>query len=163
MFDDDEDFVDPAAVETFEEEYVCYLRNPVENVVDVIGWWIKNSPKYPRLSRMGLDYGCIPGKFGPRSLLCTTLIALSATSTEVERVFSRGHLLLSHIRNRLSAQSTRAVLCLGYWSQLGLVEDEDVLQVTMMEEEAGNDPNSDVKIEDGWDDIVLFNSSAEAW
>jgi hypothetical protein len=88
---------------------------------------------------------------------------LPATSTEVEHVFSCGCLLLSHIRNWLSSQSTHAVLCLGYWSQLGLVEDEDVLQVTMMEEEAGNDPNSDVKIEDGWDDIVLFNSSAEAW
>jgi hypothetical protein len=88
---------------------------------------------------------------------------LPATSTEVERVFLHGHLLLSHIRNQLSSQSTRAVLCLGYWNQLGLVEDEDILQVTMMEEEARNDPNGIVEIEDGWDDIVLFNSSAEAW
>jgi hypothetical protein len=98
------------------------------------------------------------------SVLCVhVLTLLPATSTEVEHVFLRGCLLLSHICNRLSSQSTRVVLCLGYWSQLGLVEDEDVLQVTMMEEEAGNDPNGDVDIEDGWDDIVLLNLNAEAW
>jgi hypothetical protein len=32
-----------------------------------------------------------------------------------------------------------------------------------MEDEAGNDPNSDVEIENGWDDTDLLNSNAEAW
>ncbi|KAJ7933627.1 hypothetical protein B0H13DRAFT_1592206, partial [Mycena leptocephala] len=36
-----------------------------------------------------------------------------ATSVDVERVFSRGRLLLSHVWNRLSAQSTRALMCLA--------------------------------------------------
>ena len=39
-----------------------------------------------------------------------------ATSVDVKRVFSRGHLVLSHVRNGLSAQSTRAILCLSYWA-----------------------------------------------
>ena len=50
----------------------------------------------------------------------------SASSVAVERVFSKGHLLISHIRNRLSAQSTRALLCLGYWSKMGFIKLEDL-------------------------------------
>jgi hypothetical protein len=50
-------------------------------------------------------------------------LSIPATSTEVERVFSRGRLLLPYVRNRLSAQSTRALLCLGYWSKAGFVDE----------------------------------------
>ena len=42
----------------------------------------------------------------------------SASSVAVEHIFSKGHLLISHVRNCLSAQSTCALLCLGYWSKL---------------------------------------------
>lgn len=41
-------------------------------------------------------------------------------------MFSQGRLLLSHVRSRLSVQSTRALLCLGIWSELGLVKDSDI-------------------------------------
>ena len=44
------------------------------------------------------------------------LTLLLATSVDVERLSSRGHFLLSHVHSRLSAQSTHALLCLGYWS-----------------------------------------------
>lgn len=47
----------------------------------------------------------------------------------MERIFSRGRRLLSHVRSRLSVTSTRAVLCLGLWSTLGLVDDNDLRQV----------------------------------
>ena len=50
----------------------------------------------------------------------------SASSVAVERVFSKGRLLISHIRNRLSAQSTRALLCLGYWSKMGFIKLDDL-------------------------------------
>jgi hAT family C-terminal dimerisation region len=49
-----------------------------------------------------------------------------AASVAVERVFSKGRLLLSHIRNRMSAHSTRALLCLGAWSKLGFVDIDDL-------------------------------------
>ena len=55
-----------------------------------------------------------------------------ATSVDVERLFSRSRLLLSHTRSRLSVASTRALLCLGSWSLLGLVRDEDVETVSQM-------------------------------
>jgi hypothetical protein len=69
-----------------------------------------------------------------------------ATSVDVERVFSRSRLLLSHIRNRLSAQTTRSLLCLGYWSRLGLIQDKDVTAVAKLPEIPGDD---DVELDDG--------------
>lgn len=73
-----------------------------------------------------------------------------ATSVYVERVFSKGRILLSHIRNRLSVQSTRALLCLGTWSLMGFVQDSDVKAGVILpevEEENEND------VEEGWDKI----------
>jgi hypothetical protein len=74
-----------------------------------------------------------------------------ATSVDVERVFSKGRLLLSHVRNGLSVQSTRALLCLGAWSRLGLVEDEDVALVAKLADVDGNEADLD----NDWDDIVV--------
>jgi hypothetical protein len=43
-----------------------------------------------------------------------------------ERAYNQRWLLLSHIRNRLSAQSTCALLCLGAWSKIGYVDLDDL-------------------------------------
>jgi hypothetical protein len=55
------------------------------------------------------------------------MVYLIATSTAVERVFSQGRQLLSFTRNRLSASSIRAFLCLGSWGRNDLILFEDVL------------------------------------
>ena len=34
--------------------------------------------------------------------------------------------MLSHVRNHLSVQSTRALLCLCYWSKLGFIRLDDL-------------------------------------
>lgn len=83
-------------------------------------------------------------------LLVNSNNILPATSVDVERIFSRGRLILSHVRSRLSAQSTRALLCLGSWSSLGLVKDTDVLAVAVLDDVEGND---EYELKDGWDDI----------
>ena len=62
---------------------------------------------------------------------------ITATSVDVERLFSRGRLVLSHTRSRLSVASTHALLCLGSWSLMGLVRDDDVNAVAMMDEVEG--------------------------
>ena len=63
-------------------------------------------------------------------ILCVSFHYLTthhlASSVAVERVFSRGRLVISHVRNCLSAQSTRALLCLGYWSKLDFVKMDDL-------------------------------------
>ena len=52
----------------------------------------------------------------------------------MERVFSKGRLLLSHVRNWLTVDSTRALLCLGTWSKLGFVNKEDLLAAAVLPE-----------------------------
>ena len=71
----------------------------------------------------------------------------SASSIAVERVFSEGRLLISHVCNRLSAQSTRALLCLGYWSKLGYIKLDDLKAAASL-----LDINKDSDALDGWSD-----------
>ncbi|KIY61148.1 hATC-domain-containing protein [Cylindrobasidium torrendii FP15055 ss-10] len=123
------------------DELERFLSLAPENVPDVIQWWIDNCRSYPRLSRMALDYHTIP-----------------ATSVAVERVFSRARRVLNWERNRLSPQTTRALMCLGTWSLMGYVHDDDLaviaqggrVQPTEEEEEL-----SDVDLEDGFDVIDI--------
>jgi hypothetical protein len=68
----------------------------------------------------------------------------------VKRVFSQGRLLLPYVRNRLSSESTRALLCLGDWSRLGIVKDTDIKPAALLPDVNGNEP----PIVAGWDDIV---------
>ena len=71
-----------------------------------------------------------------------------ATSTDVECVFSQGQ-VLSHVCNWLSSQSIQALMCLGSWSQLGLVKDKDIFAVTVLAEVEGDKD----ALEEGWDAI----------
>ncbi|KAK6996348.1 hypothetical protein R3P38DRAFT_2414952, partial [Favolaschia claudopus] len=45
---------------------------------------------------------------------------------------SRGRLLISSIRNRLSAETGRMLMCLGPWSQQQLIHDDDLKAVTQL-------------------------------
>ena len=75
-----------------------------------------------------------------------------ATSVDVECVFSRGRLILSHVQSRLSAQSTRALLCLGSWSLLGYIKDSDVEAVARMPDVEGD---VEEELGEGWDRILI--------
>lgn len=68
----------------------------------------------------------------------------------MERIFSRGRLILSHVRSRLSVQSTRALMCVGLWSLKGWVKDEDVLAVARLPEVV----EEEEPLEEGWDAIT---------
>ena len=78
-----------------------------------------------------------------------------ATSVGVERVFSGGRLLLSHTRNRLSAQTTRALMCLGQWSPMDFIHNDDLLSVTGLPEvpEEDGDEDGEVEMPGDWDKI----------
>ena len=133
------------------DELDRYLSTDPEAVEDVLMWWHGHRAMYPCLSRMALDYLTIPGAFFcPSDPSVNSNNALLATSVDVERIFSRSRLVLSHVRSRLSAQSTRALLCLGTWSLLGLVKDNDVLAVTVLDDVEGSE---ECELEDGWDCI----------
>lgn len=74
-----------------------------------------------------------------------------ATSVDVERIFSRGRLVLSHVRNRLSAQSTRALLCVGLWNELGLVKSEDIIHASQLPDVVGEEE----AMNEGWDRVQV--------
>ena len=44
------------------DEFTSYLEEKVENVGDPIAWWLTQRNRYPRLSKMALDYLLIPGQ-----------------------------------------------------------------------------------------------------
>ncbi|GLB35657.1 hypothetical protein LshimejAT787_0212220 [Lyophyllum shimeji] len=141
MFDNLAALAPPKPAE-LRDELDRYLSTDVEAVEDVISWWTERQAMYPRLSRMALDYLTIPA------------VPL-ATSVDVERVFSLGRLQLTHVRNRMATQTTRALLCLGRWSLMGFIHDEDILKVVTLPEvpEEEGDSEGDVLMPDGWDDI----------
>ena len=47
-------------------------------------------------------------------------------------MFSKGYLILSHTRSRLSVETTRALLCLNSWYSLELVDRSIIADVTLM-------------------------------
>ena len=75
-----------------------------------------------------------------------------ATSVDVERVFSKGRLLLSHVRSRMNANTTRAVLCVGAWSRAGYVKAVDLRKAA---QSADLDDGSKLKLAPGWDKVDL--------
>jgi hypothetical protein len=110
-----------------------FLASDIEYAPDVLTWWHERRNSYPRLSRMAIDYLSIP-----------------ATSVDVERVFSKGRILLSHLCSRLSVQSTWALMCVGAWSLLGFMKDKDIRAVTTLPEIEGEEKELGVN----WDAIA---------
>ncbi|KAF5337792.1 hypothetical protein D9758_016288 [Tetrapyrgos nigripes] len=128
----------PPQADELGDELDRYLSMDVEATKDVLGWWYEKRKNFPTLYRMALDY-----------------LTIHATSTDVERVFSRGRFLLPYVRNRLSADSTRALICLGQWSLMDLIHDEDVLAVAKLPEvEDPEQEAEDIEMPDGYDDIL---------
>jgi hypothetical protein len=83
--------------------------------------------------------------------LLTFFLYEIATSVAVEPVFSQGRIILSHLRRRLSVQSTRSLMCVGIWSLLGYVKDSDIKAVVMLPEIPAN-MKEDTLVA-GWDAI----------
>ena len=102
---------------------------------------------------MALDYLLIPGiwfHFFKSFLVLLKIIV--ATSVDVERVFSKGQILLSHVRNLLSVQLTRALMCLGVWSTMGYVSDSDVKAITTLPDL--KEGKEEQPLDDEWDAII---------
>lgn len=76
---------------------------------------------------------------------------VTATSVDVERLFSWGRIILSHMRNSLDPQTFHAMLCLGEWLDAGVIRYEDLKGVI------GGlpDVNEEVTFNVGWDNIAL--------
>ena len=69
-------------------------------------------------------------------------------------MFSQGRIVLSHLRSRLSVQSTRALMCLGVWSRLGYVQDVDIKAVVSLPEIPADGKEDDLPQD--WDGLVEY-------
>ena len=135
-------------------ELDCYLCSDVEHVTNHLVWWYEHCTVILSLSCMALDYLTIPSTFSIRyhcNLHSFTGIMLTATSIDVEWLFSGGHSIVTHTHSWLSAQTTCALLCLKAWSILNLVKTEDVFTMAALKDLQGGD----VALEDSWDSITL--------
>jgi hypothetical protein len=124
----------------------------VEDVKDGLMWWYEKRVAFPRLSRMARDYLSIPGMCTiiPDSTL-TLIFCPLATTVDVERVFSRGRLVLPHVRNCLGVESTHTSLCVGLWCSLGLVKDGDVKMSLCGDDVVGEEDD----LPEDWDAISM--------
>jgi hypothetical protein len=55
----------------------------------------------------------------------------------MERVFSQGRLVLLYVCNRLTSESTCALVCLRDWSAHGLVKDCDIKTAAILPDVLG--------------------------
>jgi len=62
-----------------------------------------------------------------------------------------GRLLLPYVYSRLNVQSTHALMCLGSWSLLGLIEDSDIKAAIALGDVIGKEE----ELPEGWDAIKL--------
>lgn len=71
---------------------------------------------------------------------------------DVERVFSQGRILLSHLCNRLLSATIRASMCVGVWSKMGFVRTKDINAVAVLDDA---DDDEDDYLELDWDKIKV--------
>ena len=98
---DDEDLLSNIFKRKKISDFHCELKEDLKNRGEdpMLNWKLKQD-SYPSLATMAKKYLSIP-----------------ATSTPAERVFSKGRLLISHTRNRLSSDRIQALLCLNDWKK----------------------------------------------
>ncbi|KAF5328028.1 hypothetical protein D9758_018770, partial [Tetrapyrgos nigripes] len=101
-----------------EDVFTVYLREKT-TAEDPISYWTKrldkpNAKCTPQgaLAQMGLDFCSAP-----------------AASTDVERLFSGGGLLVTDRRHNLSFPTMQAAMCLNSWFDAGLVPEEEVVKM----------------------------------
>lgn len=81
---------------------------------------------------------------------------IPATTVDVERVFSKGRIILSHTRNRLSPQSTRALMCVGEWSRLGFLKTKQIATILKASDKALPIPKpTEDDVQEMWDNVLL--------
>ena len=120
-----------------DDELDCYLCSDVEHVTNPLVQWYEQHTVFLSLSHMALDYLTIPGEFSiyyHYNLHLFIGIMLTATSIDVEWLFSGGYLIVTHTHSLLSAQTTCVLLYLGAWSIFNLVKTEDMFAMAVFKD-----------------------------
>ena len=86
-------------------------------VTDPIAYWHEKRLRYPRLSRMALDF-----------------LTIQSMSAECERLFSGAGRMVTPCRNRLDARTISMAQVLRSWLRAGLIDELDPLFLPVCEE-----------------------------
>ncbi|KAJ3453177.1 hypothetical protein MRS44_018832 [Fusarium solani] len=86
------------------------------DVRDAIGYWITKQSRYPRLSRMALDF-----------------LTIQPMSAECERLFSAAGKMVSGLRTKLDADIIAICQVLRSWYRAGLIKDLEPLLKSHLE------------------------------
>lgn len=118
------------------------------------GWHILDSRAWPGI--ICLLQVSPPAALGLLYRIKSSVYSPTATTVDVERVFSKGRILLTHTRNRLSANNTRASMCVGDWSRLGLIKSTDI--AAAVKDKA---LDADEDLDELWDHIIVTKKKLE--
>jgi hypothetical protein len=100
---------------------------PLSDIKNPLQYWTAMGANGHPLARMAKDFLSVPGMYEHQFSSTFTNSLYVATSTDVERAFSRGGLTASKMRHSLSDQSTRAATVLGAWCDLpGAIPREEI-------------------------------------
>jgi len=102
------------------DEYETWCANDGEHVEtrDPVAYWHERRHRYPRLSRMALDF-----------------LTVQAMSAECERLFSASGRMVSPHRTVLDAEIVSMCQVLRSWYRAGLIQQIDPLLLSIQEEE----------------------------
>ena len=108
-----------------------WLNTPaISNISNGLQYWTVMAASGHPLAPMAKDFLSIPGMYQSTYSIIHFITRYTATSTDVERAFSRGGLTVSKMRHSLSDESTRAASVLGAWSDLaGAVPREEIMEI----------------------------------
>jgi hypothetical protein len=127
-FDQQQPESPPTAVKGDEYEQWQLNKEPGERRIrDPIKYWIKRQDRYPRLSRMALDF-----------------LTIQAISAEYERAFSAAGKMVVAERNRLEVEAIAICQILRSWYLANVIKDLNTgLKPLQINEGGGDNENSD--------------------
>ncbi|KAJ3505977.1 hypothetical protein NMY22_g17397 [Coprinellus aureogranulatus] len=108
-----------------------FHRTATATTVDPLEEWFATPPVSTRVKIDPIKYWSDMKLGGhPLAQMALDYLSVPATSTDVERAFSRGGLTVSKLRHSLSDQSTRCQTVLGVWCGVpGLVPTDKIIKV----------------------------------
>ena len=137
------------------DELTEWLSQPLVPTEDLLRWWLANQKLNPCLSRMAIDIHTVPGMLLDIVFFVSYWYDYLATAVDVERSFSRGWILINHLRNCLQSASICALMCFGDWCHVQLVSDAE-MAAALSANAAGEKKKGKAKEKDGWRFACIF-------
>ncbi|KAG7424336.1 hypothetical protein Forpi1262_v014538 [Fusarium oxysporum f. sp. raphani] len=124
-----------------EDEYARWQKDvlPTDNVIrDPLEYWHAQRFKYPRLSRMAVDF-----------------MTVQPMSAECERLFSAAGRMVTPLRNQLEASTVAICQVLRSWLQAGIVEEVDPMLLDKVDDTMGEDSVEEKSVSEWLRDLPM--------